>query len=155
MPNFASEDGQPVILALMTARRLAVLGFLIVVGCALLTPSGPHWLKPHGRATCDGHPMNDATVYRSVQGDIFLDWPAKRNEGMPAVFKREPILLLCNAPAFHHVFGFLLSREAVPSSQCAPMWKGAGSEDVIPPHTVTDTYAQFPWASCSNLRLEY
>jgi hypothetical protein len=138
----------------MPARRVVLLGFLMVVGCAFLMLSRPHWLTPHGRATCDGQPI-DATVYRSVQGDIFLDWPAKRDEGMPAVFKGEPILLRCNTPAFHHVFGLLLSREAVPNSQCAPMWKGAGSGEVIPPHTVTDTYAQFPWASCSNLRLEY
>lgn len=137
-------------------KRLIIrIGLIVVLGYILLVPSRSHWLTPHGRATCDGRPLNDATVYRSAQGDIFLDWPTKGNEGMPAVFKREPILLRCNTPAFHHVLGLLLSREAVPSSQCAPMWKGAGSEDVIPPHTVTDTYAQFPWASCSNLRLEY
>lgn len=140
--------------ALMPVRRV-LIGFLILIGCGLLVISRPHWLTPHGHVTCDGAPVNDARLFRSVQGDIFLDWPAKHDEGMPAVFRRPPELLRCNTPAFHHVFGLLLSREAVPSSQCAPMWKGAGSVDVIPPHIVTDRYAQFPWASCSNLRLEY
>jgi hypothetical protein len=140
---------------MIATMKLIAVGFLMVIGCGLLIFSRPHWLTPHGRATCDGQPMDGAKVFRSLQGDIFLDWPAQGDEGMPAVVKTEPILLRCNRPAFHRVFGLLLSREAVPSSQCAPMWKGAGAEDVVPPHTVTDTYAQFPWASCTNLKLEY
>jgi hypothetical protein len=35
------------------------------------------------------------------------------------------------------------------------MWKGGGSNDVEPPHIVTDTYAEFPWGSCPKLRIDY
>jgi hypothetical protein len=128
---------------------------LLVIGGAWLISPRSHWLMSHGRATCDGQPVIGATVYRSVQGDIFLDWPNYKNEGMPAVSAEERILLRCNSPAFKHVFGLLWSREAVPSSQCGLMWKGAGTGDVIPPHIVTETYAQFPWGSCSNLKVDY
>ena len=119
-----------------------------------LTPSPSHWLRAHGRVICKGQPVRGATLYRSAQGDVFLDWP-NNNEGIAAVSVEHSILLRCNSPAFKHVFGMLLSREAVASSQCTTMWKGAGTGDVIPPVTVTPTYAEFPWGSCSNLRLEY
>ena len=139
----------------MAARRvrvtLLVIAFVLCAGT--LISSRPHWLTPHGRATCAGQPLIDATVFRSAQGDIFLDW-RNNEDGMAAVFTKEHILLRCNVPAFHHVLGLLLSREAVPSSQCAPAWKG-GSDDETPSNVVTDKYAEFPWASCPKIRLDY
>jgi len=139
----------------VSRKRLIIrIGLVLVLACLWLIPSRSRWLRAHGRVTCEGQPVRGATLYRSVQGDVFLDWP-NNNEGMPAVSVQDHILLRCNSPAFTHVFGMLVSREAMASSQCTTMWKGAGSGDVIPPHTVTPTYAEFPWGSCRNLRLEY
>ena len=140
---------------LPSGKRLIIrILLLFVLICIWLIPSPSHWLRAHGRVICDGQPVHGATLYRSVQGDVFLDWP-NNTDGMPAVSVQDRTLLRCNSPAFKHVFGMLVSREAVASSQCTTMWKGAGRGDVIPPHTVTANYAEFPWGSCPNLRLEY
>jgi len=61
----------------------------------------------------------------------------------------------CNTPAFTPVFGLLFTWDAEPSVQCTSMWKGGDSNDVEPPHIVTETYAEFPWGSCPKLRIDY
>ena len=93
-------------------------------------------------------------VYRSQQGDVFVYAPSL--DMQPAVISpKSRDLGRCNAPAFTPVFGLLFSREAEPIVQCTSMWKGGGSNDSEPPHIVTESYAEFPWSSCLNLRIEY
>jgi hypothetical protein len=75
------------------------------------------------------NPLPNATVFRSAQGDIFLDW-RNNEDGIAAVFTKDHILLSCNVPAFHHVLGLLLSREAVPSS-CAPRLFGITAKGAV------------------------
>jgi hypothetical protein len=93
-------------------------------------------------------------VYRSQGGDVFVYAPSL--DIQPAVVSPKTRGLgRCNAPAFTAVFGFLFSREAEPSVQCTSMWKGGDSNDVEPPHIVTEAYAEFPWGSCPKLRIDY
>ena len=140
----------------MTIRRKIVAFILILLagfggGFCI---SRPHWLMPHGRATCAGQPVVGATVYRSQRGDVFVYAP--RLEVQPAVVSLQNRELgRCNAPALTPVFGLLFSREAEPSVQCTSMWKGGGSTDVEPQQIVTDTHAEFPWGSCPTLRIDY
>ena len=108
----------------------------------------------HGSVSCNGKLLEDATLYRSRHGDVFALMQGG-SEGVPAVLASERLLLTCNAPAFTPVFGILFSREAEPSNQCALMWKGGGSQDVVPQHTVTDSYAEFPWGNCATVRFNY
>jgi hypothetical protein len=140
----------------MTAhRKIAALLLLLLValgGCLVI--SWPHWLAPHGRATCAGQPIVDARVYRSKRGDVFVYAPNVNIQ--PAVVSpKSRDFGRCNTPAFTPVFGLLFSREADPSVQCTSMWKGGGSDDIEPPHIVTETYAEFPWGSCDKLRVDY
>lgn len=114
----------------------------------------PHWLVPHGRASCDGRAVVGATVYRSQRGDLFLHAPNVDIQ-LAFVSPRSRDLGRCNAPAFTPVLGLLFSREWEPSVQCTSMWKGSGSNDIEPSHIVTETYAEFPWGSCPKLRIDY
>lgn len=140
----------------MTARRksLVLLLPMFVVFCGWLISSRSHWLVQHGRATCGGQPIAGARVYRSQRGDVFVYAP--NPDGQRAVVSpRSRDLGRCNTPAFTPVFGLLYSYDAEPSAQCTSMWKGGGSNDLEPPHIVTDTYAEFPWGACPNLRIDY
>jgi hypothetical protein len=137
--------------------RWKVANFLLLVlvffgGCLII--SRPHWLVPHGRATCAGQTIAGASVYRSQRGDLFLYAP-NINGQLAVVSRASRDLGRCNTPAFTPVFGFLFSREAEPDVQCTSMWKGGGSNDSEPPHIVTDTYAEFPWGACPKLRIDY
>jgi|SRR5579862_5069248 len=140
----------------MTARRkIAVLLLLLMVvfgGCIIT--SLPHWLVPHGHATCAGQPVG-ARVYRSQSGDVFVYDAPTVDIQLAVVSPKIRELGRCNTPAFTPVFGLLFSREAEPSVQCTSMWKGGGSNDVEPLHTVTETYAEFPWGSCPKLWVDY
>jgi hypothetical protein len=127
---------------------------LLVVFSGCLISSRSHWLVPHGRATCAGQAIAGASVYRSQGGDVFLYAP-NIDIQLAVVARTRRDLGRCNTPAFTRVFGLLFSREAEPSVQCTSMWKGGGSTDVEPPHIVTDTYAEFPWGSCSKVRIDY
>jgi hypothetical protein len=140
----------------MTARRkgAALLLLVLLVFSVSLISSRPHWLMPHGRATCAGQAVVGASVYRSQRGDVFLYAP-NVDVQLAVVSPKSGDLGRCNTPAFTPVFGLLFSREAEPSVQCTSMWKGGGSNDVEPPHIVTDTYAEFPWGSCPKLRIDY
>jgi hypothetical protein len=140
----------------MTARRkgAALLLLLLVAFSGCLIGSRPHWLMPHGRATCAGQAVVGASVYRSQAGDVFLFAPNVDIQ-LAVVSPKGRDLGRCNTPAFTPVLGLLFSREAEPSVQCTSMWKGAGSNDVEPPHIVTETYAEFPWGSCPKLRIDY
>jgi hypothetical protein len=109
---------------------------------------------PHGRATCVGQEVVGARVYRSQRGDVFLYAP-NIDIQLAVVLPESRDLGRCNTPAFTPVFGLLFSREAEPSVQCTSMWKGGGSNDVEPPHMVTETYAEFPWGSCPKLRIDF
>ena len=140
----------------MTARRtgaiVPLLLFAILGG--LVITSRPHWLLPHGRATCSGRALVNAGVYRSQDGDVFLYAPDVDLQ-LAVVSPKDGDLGRCNTPAFTPVFGLLFSREAEPSTQCTSMWKGGGSHDIEPPHVVGETYAEFPWGSCPKLRIDY
>jgi len=140
----------------MTARRkvaaLLLLLFAAFSGCLVI--SRPHWLMPYGRASCAGQPVIGARVYRSQRGDVFVYAPSV-NIQLAVVSPKSQDLGRCNTPAFTAVFGWLFSREAEPSVQCTSMWKGGGSNDVEPPHIVTEAYAEFPWGSCPKLRIDY
>jgi hypothetical protein len=140
----------------MTARRkIAVLLSLLLVGFGGgLVVSLPHWLVPHGHATCAGQPVVGARVYRSQSGDLFVYAPSL-NIQLALASPKSRELGRCNAPAFTPIFGLLYSRETEPSGQCTSMWKGGGSDDVEPQHIVTATYAEFPWGSCPRLRIDY
>jgi hypothetical protein len=140
----------------MTARRkgAVLLVLLVVIFGGAIIISRPHWLNPYGRATCAGQPVVGANVYRSQRGDVFIYAP-NLDVQLAVVSPKSQDLGRCNAPAFTPLFGLLFSREAEPSVQCTSMWKGAGSNDVVPPHTVTETYAEFPWGSCPKLRIDY
>jgi hypothetical protein len=140
----------------MTARRkgAALLLLLLVVFSGCLIASRPHWLMPYGRATCAGQAVVGAGVYRSQRGDVFLYAPNVDIQ-LAVVLPKSRDLGRCNTPAFTSVFGLLFSREKEPSVQCTSMWKGGGTNDVEPPHTVTETYAEFPWGSCPMLRIDY
>ena len=132
-------------------RKLGLLFVGCIVAYALIS-SRPHWLTRDGSATCNGHPIPGATVYRSSRGEIFVYGV----ELQPAVIlPHSHDLGQCNAPAFTPVFGLLFSHEAEPSVQCTSMWKGAGSGDVIHAHVVTGDHAEFPWGSCPKLRVDY
>lgn len=133
---------------------MVLLLVLLVAFAGSLLISRPHWLMPHGRATCAGQPVVGATVYRSQQGDVFVYAP-NLDIQLAVVSPKSRDLGRCNTPAFTPVFGLLFSREADPTVQCTSMWKGGGSTDVEPPHIVTDTHAEFPWGSCPRLRVEY
>jgi hypothetical protein len=109
---------------------------------------------PHGHVTCSGRAVVGASVYRSQRGDVFLYAPNVDIQ-LAVVSPKSRDLGRCNTPAFTPVFGLLFSREAEPSVQCTSMWKGGGSNDVEPPHIVTETYAEFPWGSCPKLRIDY
>jgi len=109
---------------------------------------------PHGHATCSGQAVVGASVYRSQRGDVFLYAP-NIDIQLAVVSPKSRDLGRCNTPAFTPVFGLLFSREAEPSVQCTSMWKGGGSNEVEPPHVVTETYAEFPWGSCPKLRIDY
>jgi hypothetical protein len=75
---------------------------------------------------------------------------------MSAVVKRGPLFCCGLVPRVDHLFGLpLLSREAVPSWQCALRWKGLALRRWFSCHAVTHMCAQIPCASCSNLKLEY
>ena len=134
-----------------TWHKLGVLLALMVLAFALIS-SRPHWLTRHGRATCNGHEIPGAAVYRSERGEIFV-YGAEMQPAIIAPNSHE--LGRCNAPAFTPVLGLLFSREADPSLQCTAMWKGADSRDVTPPHVITGDHAEFPWGSCPNLRVDY
>jgi|SRR5579864_3529241 len=140
----------------MTSRsKVAALVLLLLVavtGC--LISSRPHWLRPHGRVTCDGQAVFGTNVYRSLRGDIFV-YATNVGDQVAIVSPKSRDLGRCNTPAFTPVFGLLFSREAEPSVQCTSMWKGGGSNDVEPPHIVTESYAEFPWGSCPKLRIDY
>ncbi len=111
--------------------------FLLLLFAFALISSRPHWLTRHGRATC---------------GEIFVYGA----DIQPAVISPQSQELgRCNASAFTPVFGLLFSREADADAQCTSMWKGAGSDDVIPAHVVTRDHAEFPWGSCTKLRVDY
>ena len=139
----------------MTAvRKVAVFLLLLVAFGGGLIISLPHWLVPHGHATCAGKPVVGARVYRSQSGDVFVYAPSVDVQ-LAVVWVKSRELGLCNTPAFTPVFGLLFSREAEPSVQCASMWKGGGSNDVEPAHIVTETYAEFPLGSCPKLRVDY
>jgi hypothetical protein len=129
------------------------MALLLLVTVVVVSPSAgrSHWLLPHGRIACDGKAMKGATLYRSRQGDVFA-WMPNSNGGTPAVSLSYHWLLRCNTNAFTRIVGLLYSREADASSECAEMWKGAGSGDRIPPHVVTDSYAEFPWHNCATQR---
>jgi hypothetical protein len=140
----------------MSARKKGAILLLLLVlffGECLIS-SRPHWLIPHGHATCAGKAVTGASVYRSQRGDVFLYAP-NLDVQVAVVLPKSRDLGRCNTPAFSSVFGFLYSREAEPSVQCTSMWKGGGSDDVEPPHIVTETYAEFPWGSCSKFRIDY
>lgn len=98
--------------------------------------------------------MPGAHVYRSHSLDIYAYAPDLDIQ-IAVVSLKDKELGRCNRPAFTPVFGFLFSREADPSTQCTSMWKGAGSNDVIPPHVVTESYAEFPWGTCAKFRMDY
>jgi hypothetical protein len=140
----------------MTARRKSatLLLLLLAVFCGYLISSRSHWLMPHGHATCSGQAVVGASVYRSQRGDVFLYAPNVDIQ-LAVVSPKSRDLGRCNTPAFTPVFGLLFSREAEPSVQCTSMWKGGGSNDLEPPHIVTETYAEFPWGSCHKLRNDY
>jgi hypothetical protein len=129
-----------------------VLGLLAAALCAGLVTVRSHVLIPHGRATCAGRPVADATVFRSQRGDLFIYAPSLDSQ-LAIVTPNSPILGLCNRPNFTPVFGLLFSRAPKPDEQCTSMWKGGA--DVDPPHVVTDTYATFPWGACPTLRVDY
>jgi hypothetical protein len=135
-------------------KTVLVFSLLVVLIAAVIFESWPHWLVRHGSISCDGKPLEGAALYRSRHGDFFALMP-DRTGGVPAVWISDRMLLRCNTSAFTPVVGMLFSREAEPSSQCALMWKGAGSQDVVPQHKVTDSYAEFPWGSCAMVRLNY
>jgi hypothetical protein len=136
----------------MTARHKLGALFVVCIVVYTLISSRPHWLTRHGRVTCDGHAISGATVYRSQQGEIFVYGA----DLQPAVISPQSQELgRCNASAFTPVFGLLFSREADPDAECTSMWKGAGSDDVIPAHVVTRDHAEFPWGSCTKLRVDY
>jgi hypothetical protein len=136
----------------MSTRHKFGALFLLLLLAFVLVSSRPHWLTRHGRVTCDGHAISGATVYRSQHGEIFVYGA----DIQPAVISPQPQELgRCNAPTFTPVFGLLFSREANPAAQCTSMWKGAGSDDVIPAHVVTIDHAEFPWGSCTKLRVDY
>jgi hypothetical protein len=140
----------------MTAwgKGAAILLLLLAVFGGCLISSRSRWLIPHGRATCAGQAVVGASVYRSQRGDVFLYAPSVDVQ-LAVVSPKSRDLGRCNTPAFTPVFGLLFSREAEPSVQCTSMWKGGGSNDVEPPHIVTNTYAEFPWGSCPKLRIDY
>lgn len=128
----------------------ALFLLLFLVLAAVL--SRPHWLTKHGHATCNGLEIPGAAVYRSERGEIFVFG----TDVQPAVIAPQSNELgRCNAPAFTRVFGLVFSREADPSVQCTAMWKGGGSQDKIPAHLVTADHAEFPWGSCTNMRVDY
>ena len=135
-------------------KRVAAVLMLVFAGLFLLLFSRPHWLLPHGRATCDGRPLAGATVYRSTRGDLFVHAPSLDLQ-IAMVSPRGHDLGRCNTPAFTSMFGLLFSRERDPEASCTSMWKGGDSHDPEPTHVVTDNYAEFPWGSCPNLRVEY
>jgi hypothetical protein len=138
----------------MTSRvkfRLIPVLLLLVLAVGLVS-SRPHWLPRHGSVSCNGSTVPSASVYRSQRGDIFVygaDIQAVIISPLDGQLGR------CNASAFTPIFGLLFSREAEPDTQCTSMWKGAGSEDREPAHTVTAKYAEFPWGSCAKLRVDY
>jgi hypothetical protein len=140
----------------MTARQkvAALLVLLLAAFGGFLVISWPHWLMPHGRATCAGQPMIGARVYRSQRGEVFVYAPSVDIQ-LAVVSPKSRGLGRCNTPAFTPIFGLLFSWEAEPSVQCTSMWKGGGSNDVEPPHIVTEAYAEFPWGSCPKLRIDY
>jgi hypothetical protein len=140
----------------MTARRKRVaLSLLLVVLSGSLIISRPHWLMPQrGRVSCAGQAVASARLYRSQKGDIFVYAPSVDIQ-LAIVSPKNRDLGRCNTPAFTPVFGLLFSRDAEPDAQCTSMWKGGGSNDVEPPHIVTDIYAEFPWGSCPKLRIDY
>ena len=140
----------------MTARRkvAALLLLLLVAFGGCLVNSRPHWLKSHGRATCANQAIVGASVYRSQRGDVFVYAP-NVDVQLAVVSPKSRNLGRCNTAAFTPLVGFLFSREAEPVVQCTSMWKGGGSNDVVPPHIVTETYAEFPWGSCPKLRVDY
>ena len=139
----------------MTVRRKVVALLLLRLAAfgVCLVISRPHWLVPHGRATCAGQPVVAARVYRSQRGDLFVYVP-NIDIQLAVVSPKSQDLRRCNTPTFTPVFGLLFSREAEPSVQCTSTWKGGGSNDVGP-YIVTDTYAEFPWGSCPKLRIDY
>ena len=140
----------------MTLRQKIIALFLLLMatvgGCLII--SRPHWLVPHGRATCAGETLVGARVYRSQQGDLFVYAPSLDGQ-LALVSPKSLDLGRCNTPAFTPVFGLLFSREVEPDVQCTSMWKGVGSTDVVPPRVVTNNYAEFPWGSCPKLRIDF
>jgi hypothetical protein len=140
----------------MTSRRKVTVFLLLVLAAfgGFLISSRPHWLKPrHGRVTCAGHAVVEAKLYRSQRGDIFVYAPSVDGQ-LAVVSPQSQDLGRCN-PAFTPLFGLLFTWEAEPSVLCTSMWKGAASNDVEPPHIVTEAYADFPWGSCPKLRIDY
>jgi hypothetical protein len=138
-----------------TRRKVGVFLLLLLAGCgACFVISRPHWLMPHGHATCAGQPVVGARVYRSQRGDVFVYAPSIDLQ-LAVVSPKSRGLGRCNAPGFTPVLGLLFSREAEPTVQCTLMWKGGGSNDVEPLHIVSEAYAEFPWGSCSTLRVDF
>jgi hypothetical protein len=136
-------------------KVVALLLLLLVAlgGCLLISRS--HWLIPrHGRVTCGGQAVVGAKLYRSQPGDIFVYAPSVDGQ-LALVSPKGRDLGVCYTPAFTPIFGLRFSFDAEPHFQCTSMWKGGGSNDVEPPHIVTDTYAEFPWGSCPKLRIDY
>jgi hypothetical protein len=134
--------------------KLMAVSLLVLAGLVIaLFDLRAHWLTPHGSVSCDGRAVAGASAYRSQSGDVFVFGA----DIQPAIISpKNGDLGRCNGGrAFTRIFGLVFSREAEPSMQCTSMWKGAGSEDRIPPHIVATTYAEFPWASCPMLRVEY
>ena len=99
----------------MTARRKVGVFLLLVLGVfgGCLIVSRPHWLVPHGRATCAGDAVAGASVYRSQRGDLFVYAPSV-NVQVAIISPKSRDLGRCNRPAFTPVFGLLFSREAEP-----------------------------------------
>jgi hypothetical protein len=140
----------------MTARSKVVVLLLLLLAAfgGFLISSRSHWLIPrHGRVTCGGQALVGAKLYRSQRGDIFVYTPGDYVQ-FAVVSPKFRDLGHCG-PNFTRVFGLLWSHEAEPSALCTSMWKGGGSSDVEPQHIVTETYAEFPWGSCTKLRIDY
>jgi hypothetical protein len=143
----------PVTFFMTVYRKAMVLLLLLSVLGVCFAILLPHWLVPHGRVTCAGQPVIGAGVYRSRRGDLFVYAPSMSLQ-VAMVSPKTRVLGRCN-PAFTPLFGLLFSRDRAPDVQCTSMWKGGGSNDADPPHIVSDAYAEFPWGSCSNLRIDY
>ena len=140
---------------MVAPRKIWILALLLFVALSgSLVVSRPHWLVPQGRVTCAGQPVAGARAYRSQAGDVFVYAPHLDIQVVVVSLKNRD-LGRCNTPAFTPVFGLLFSREADPIVQCTSLWKGGGSNEVEPPHTVTETYAEFPWGPCGKLRVDY